>query len=51
MWNCKYSVLLLFVFKIFFILVIVMEEGKDHVVEEPVLGCFTNKEMVRFFES
>lgn len=43
--------MLLFLFKILLVLVIVMEEGKEHVMEEPVLSCFTNREMVRFSES
>lgn len=38
-------------FKMLLILVIVMEEEKEHMVEESILGCFPDREMVRFSES
>lgn len=38
-------------FKMLLILVIVIEEEKEHMVEEPILGCFPDREMVRFSES
>lgn len=50
MWNCKYTVLLLFISRILLILVIVVWEAKEYVVEEPPLGCFANSEKVRFSE-
>lgn len=42
---------LLLISRMLLVLVIITEEGEEHVMEEPVLGCFTNGEMVSFSES